>query len=293
MNVLQSYDHRTRNTLKKKKNPIMKNIYSICLLAVTLLGSIDAEAYFIRPFVQDGGSSIDGYIENGATSGSQNFTSTHVSEVDLDDGTVKAFLSVTGTNQFGQTAGVFGDTVTFNDATGTNVDFSFAFDGSINISDVINAGSPLQVGVNANLFVFEAGSGADYTNFAGFAGALIGESILLDFSDPTEDLLAIINEELSGTLIIDAVDSFDVFASLSIFTVTNSNPVTVNMDFLNTGTFGIDTAPGVTYSSESGVFLDSVSGVVVPPQATVPEPATLALLGLGLAGLGFRKKLKA
>jgi len=266
----------------------MKKIYTTCVLAAMLLGATSAEAYFVRPFYSQGGTFVDGLIENGATSGQQNFATSHVSEVNLDDGTVKALLDVSGTSIYGQAGGAFGDTVTFNDAAGTNVDFSFAYDGSIDITGVINEGSTLQYGVSANLYVFEAGSGATYNNFNTIGGQLIGDSAFLNFLDPDADVHDFIDEALSGSLTIGTAQSFDLFASLSVFTSTNLNPVTVQMDFLNTGTFGINAAPGVTYSSASGVFLNSV-----PAAVSVPEPATIALMGLGLAGLGFSRKRKA
>ena len=89
---------------------------------------------------------------------------------------------------------------------------------------------------------------------------------------------------LSQSITIDQVTDFDVFASLGAFTSTGNNPVSVKLDFLNTGSFGIQVADGVTYTSQSGVFLDSSN------PNTVPVPGTLALLGIGLLGIVGRRR---
>lgn len=270
----------------RKEEIIMKNFSTVCVFIALLASATSAHAYFVRPFYSQSGTLTDGLIENGATSGQQNFGNSLQTDVNLDDGTVKALLDISGTNMSVQAGGSFGDTIVFNNATGTTVDFDFAFDGTIDVTGVVNLGSSLQYGVFANLFVFEAGSGATATNFSSIGGELIGESTFLSFTDPAADVInQLIDDALSGSVAIGAVQSFDVFSSLSVFTSTNDNPVSVTMDFQNTGTFGIDAAPGVTYSSASGVFLDSVTA------SSVPAPPTLILLACGgLLGIVTRRR---
>lgn len=270
----------------------MRNISIIAaaIAGLSILAGMPRTAdagYFIRPFVSYGpGGLIDGLDQNGATQGTQNFANIVESTVDLDDGTVKAFLDITGPDNFGQAGGSFGESVTFDNAVGTIVDFSFDFDGDILATGVNPMGSTLQIGVFASLRVFEAGSGADYTNFVVHPGALVSDTANLSFSDPLVDLDEVVDEILSGSLTVAANTSYDVFASLVVFTSTNLNPVNVVMGFDNTGTFGIDTVPGVTYTSASGVFLDA-TGVTV---TQVPEPAMMSLFGIGIAGIGMLRR---
>lgn len=57
-------------------------------------------------------------------------------------------------------------------------------------------------------------------------------------------------------------------------------------DFANTATFSMLLPASATFTSESGVFLSS-------SQSVIPEPASIALLGLGLAGIGFSRRRRA
>ncbi|MDP1534979.1 MAG: hypothetical protein Q8L92_15490, partial [Rubrivivax sp.] len=156
---------------------------------------------------------------------------------------------------FGQWAGVMGDRLTFSGAQGASLNFSFNFDGSMVSPAQTYPASLLQIGVIANLRVFDSGAGATSSNFAALAGALASDTRFLQFDNPTTALDELINEALAGSFVVGNAGplALDVFASLSIFVSTNDNPGTITMDFLNIGTFGLQVDSGVTVSSASVV----------------------------------------
>jgi hypothetical protein len=83
----------------------------------------------------------------------------------------------------------------------------------------------------------------------------------------SDTLLAIVNVKDGDVLSVQATLQIGVFE-------TAANGLTSTLDFGHTGTISLDLPEGVTYTSESGVFLSAV-----------PIPAAIWLFGSGLIGL--------
>ncbi len=243
--------------------------------------------YSVRPMVQLGAGVSDGYQVGGATQASTNFGSDMQAHVDLANGTVRNYLQISGPDAggsgFGNAYGGFSERLTFYGTPG-EVEFSFHVDGSVQSpARDPQYNSLLQILVFVNLYVIDAQAGATLLNFTSdqFASnVLLKRTETIEFRNPTEPLDVLIDRMFSGSILVGAGSAVDVFATLSIAAALNANPVTVTLDFMNTGSFGIDTPDGVTFTSDSGVFLTGQQG-----GSPVPLPATLGLIGLGWAAL--------
>jgi len=124
---------------------------------------------------------------------------------------------------------------------------------------------------------------------------------------------------ISGTSALDVFSAGDVVSAATFnpttdpldwaFALIGGSPTTNFSSSFTDGYLGFLTGVGTygyveadwTYSASSGVgtlFLgsgavESVSGVGITIATAVPAPATLALFGLGLAGLGWSRRTKA
>jgi hypothetical protein len=212
--------------------------------------------------------------------------------VNLEEGTIRGLVELLGGGppNAASAQGRFGEQVTFQNADGTSVDFNFSFEGWITgPARDPNLNSTLQVFVEAYIAVFDPAVGATASTWYDLAFGNQGDQSIastreyFDFSNPEEELDELLDYTIGVTAdVTSGRRSFDVFANLTIAMATNANPGPYEMNFNNTATFGIDVAPGVTYTSLSGAFLDSTGVTVVPAPAAMPLLGTAFALGAGL-----------
>lgn len=272
-------------------NKVLKSMAGAAVLVTSFTAASSAHAtYFINAYAQLGADSDGGVVTNGATSGSASVQNGGSAEghVDMSAGTGKTYLGfygpdVTGSD-FGVAAAVFGDRITFSGAS--TASFSFDIDGVAQTSG-LSGPNNVFIQLYGTLRVFNASAGANSGNFAALGGALVSDTFLVNYTGLTSDLYAEIAEQLSGSTAVTAGGQYDVFASFSTGAALNGADASVDLDFLNTARFGIQTTGGVTYSSDSGALIGAT--------AAVPEPGAWALmiLGFGAVGATIRRRRPA
>jgi hypothetical protein len=238
--------------------------------------------------VSFGHSSVTGAGSSfvGASATVAGATASATSGVDLATGTMHGSIISAANQASGGSESDFADTVTFNipgatTTTVTNIGISFNLDGSFSntsgtngaevetylIGDVVGASTfDIALNINPNGIVTPTASGWLTEN------ATCQTSSCFDFD---------------GTLGLVGANPEVIFQGRLLLACGNGP---CDLDYSNTAAVGLNLPSGVTYTSDSGVFLTQNPNA----PTSVPEPSSWGLFGLGtvVVGLLNRRRLR-
>ena len=189
----------------------------------------------------------------------------------------------------------------FSWQSGSTARFGTTVDGSLAASPSLQA---LPGGAWVTLLLFQANTldpnaiFGNQPNLLGYYHYLIGNPDLqvTSFSSTVGNLSLLPTAYLGGldsgpvNIVQDFTPGgdFDWALLLGGYSFASLPGESFNLDLAHTVTFSYQGPAGTNTQSVSGLF-DNYN----VPSTQVPEPGTLALLGLGLAGLGFARRRKA
>lgn len=269
---------------------------ALAMAVLTLTVATSAQAsFFVRPVLQYDGELVDGLSLNDQTQASQTFSDgfrSFEAHVDLADGTIKTYLEMNGPGDvFGASTGIMGDRIRFTGETGTPVRFSFDFDGVVEAAQETlgeaDASASRYIAIEAHFAVYDPSAGATWDDWTIF-GTNSDKALLVNFVPLTFNLSDpafteyVYNTDLGGMLDLVNGRSYDVFAAFNLIVVPGDDIGPIRMNFLNTGTIGIDAPDTASFTSQSGTFL----GYAATPTGGVPEPSAWAMLIVGFGAIG-------
>jgi hypothetical protein len=190
---------------------------------------------------------------------------------------------VNGTSALNFTGGVLSFTVDLTGSFQTSVGSGYSASGDAGLWTLTLTASGADVAVSANQFLVTApGSGVQYGTLE-YGGGLNVVAGALNASD-TPALGDIFELYSIGTGPVFSVDCLDGTSTCNDFEVVLGQVLQQVGPFDASGAFD-QTRANPNCGSGCGLTSLRASGV--------PEPATLALLGLGLAGLGLSRRVRA
>lgn len=169
------------------------------------------------------------------------------------------------------------------------------------VSSDVTTGSSVDV----NLVISDLGWGTapslgafdlnvDYdASILGLSSAVFGDQVLGDQLDLFGlGSITAMDASLPGTVNLFQL-SFDLAVDLNLLQADSFTLATLTFDTIGVGT-SLLSYSGVMLGDSWGAPLDAAleSGSITSRPSAVPEPASFALMGLGLLGLGFARKLR-
>lgn len=164
------------------------------------------------------------------------------------------------------------DYVTFSvaSAAGADVVLTAHLDGSYALSDPVYANASVRNFVSfGGSFTYYGGDNSSGDSY-GYNGSPIGSFSSYSFSNETAT-----GFDFTGTLHV--TDGQRVESTTALYLDCSSS----SCDFSHTARIGLNVPTGVSFTSDSGVFLTGTN-----PVAAVPEPSTWALMLAGFAAVG-------